>query len=305
MKHTRPLIITPNELTSRARQARHAPTRRRILGWMAGAGLVPLIGCGGGTDEDATEADESGQNAGGSSGADAGTSEGGGGGASSTSWASGGTAAMTAKSTYAASFSDAVSGCALVATTTDGPCTTQDDQEREDISEDWTGLPVRLGIKVVDTSCNPLPGAKVKIWHTNLAGSYSGETPNNGMCLKDQDYSSLDFFRGVQTSDDEGVVYFDTCFPGWYRGRAVHIHFQVKDGATSYRISQLFFPEDLTADIFANHVEYAEYGQPDTTFSNDSIIGEIASGDRSRLLLDVARMSDGAMLASKVVTVAG
>ena len=116
-------------------------------------------------------------------------------------WASGGTVAMTDKASYPDPFTVAPTSCALVATTTAGPCTTATDLVREDISEGWTGLPVRLALKVVDASCNPLANAKVKIWHTNNEGSYSGQTPNNGFCLLDQTYSSSDFMRGVGTTD--------------------------------------------------------------------------------------------------------
>lgn len=218
-------------------------------------------------------------------------------------WASGGTAAMTDKASYPDPFTTAVTTCALVATTTQGPCTTSSNLVREDISEGWSGLPVRLALKVVDTACNAVAGATVKVWHTNLEGSYSGMTPNNNMCLENQSYSSMDFFRGVQTTDASGVVYFDTCFPGWYSGRAIHIHFQISSGGTTYRVSQLFFPEDITQDIFANHGEYAAYGQPNTTFANDNIMSGIPASSRDRHILEVARMTDGAMLASKVVTV--
>jgi protocatechuate 3,4-dioxygenase beta subunit len=99
------------------------------------------------------------------------------------------------------------------------------------------------------------------------------------------------------------VASFDTCFPGWYRSRAIHIHVQVANGGTTYRVSQLFFPEGVTEDIFTNHSEYQSYGQPDTTFSNDNVIGVIPSSERDRHILSVAQMMDGAMLASKVVTV--
>lgn len=260
----------------------------RRLGW--GLAAIPLVQAAACTDSDVA------------AGPDAAST---GDGAAVTDWASGGTAAMTGKASYPDPFTAALTSCALVATTTEGPCTTSDDQVREDVSEGWTGLPVRLLLKVVDSACAPLAGVTVKIWHTNLAGSYSGETPNPTMCLTNQSYSSADFFRGVQTTDASGVVGFDTCFPGWYRGRAVHIHFQVKQGATSYRVSQLFFPEAVTSAIFASHAEYAGYGQPDTTFSDDNIIAGIASADRDRHVLTVARMTDGAMLASKVVTVTG
>ncbi len=219
-------------------------------------------------------------------------------------WASGGTAAMTAKASYPTDPFTASTACVLVASTTEGPCTTATDVDREDLSEGWGGIPVRLMLKVVDTSCNPIAGATVKIWHTNLEGVYSGQTPNPGMCSgNDQTAISANWMRGVQTTDDNGVVAFDTCFPGWYRGRAVHVHFQVKNGSTSYRVSQLFFPEEITTAIFASHVDYKGFGQPDTTFANDNILSPITGDARARLVLDVARMTDGAMLASKVVTV--
>ncbi|MDX2168091.1 MAG: protocatechuate 3,4-dioxygenase [Deltaproteobacteria bacterium] len=223
--------------------------------------------------------------------------------AAATDWASGGTAAMTGKASYPDPFTAMADACELVATTTQGPCTTATDLLRGDVSEGWSGLPVRLALKLVDATCQPVAGATVKIWHTNIEGSYSGQTPNNGLCLQQQAYASQDFFRGAQTTADDGTVFFDTCFPGWYSGRAIHIHFQVKQGDTSYRISQLFFPEDVTTDIFANHPEYAPYGPPNTTLANDGISAAIPSAQLARHILSVARMADGAMLASKVVTV--
>lgn len=219
-------------------------------------------------------------------------------------WATGGTAAMNAKDQYPDPFAAGLGAvCAVVASTTEGPCTTATDLDREDISEAWAGLPVRLALKIVDSGCAPVAGAVVRVWHTNLEGSYSGQTPNNGMCLQDQDYSNSDFFRGVQTSDAEGRVFFDTCFPGWYRGRAVHIHFQVVNNGQTSRISQLTFPDATISEIFDSHPDYAEYGQPDTAVATDNIFSRVSGDEQSALILDVARMPDGAMLASKAVAV--
>jgi protocatechuate 3,4-dioxygenase beta subunit len=214
-------------------------------------------------------------------------------------WASGGTVSMTDKATYPDPFATPPANCLLVSSTTAGPCTTATDLVREDISEGWTGIPVRFALKVVNSACAPLVGAQVRIWHTNIEGSYSGMTPSNAFCLKTQSYSGMDFFRGVAVTSAAGIVYFDTCFPGWYMGRAIHIHFQV----TNTLVSQVFFPQDVITDIFANHAEYKPYGQPDRTNANDGILGGLAAADRARLICEVARMTDGAMLASKVVTV--
>jgi protocatechuate 3,4-dioxygenase beta subunit len=270
-----------------------------------GIAAVPVLSaaCGGSnTGDDTSTGDDGGDD--GTSTVDARPTADAGG--ASDTWASGGTAAMTDKASYPDPFTTAATSCVIVASTTQGPCTTESNLVREDVSEGWTGLPVRLALKVVDSDCNPLSGASVKIWHTNLEGIYSGETPNPGMCNDNNaSYIAMDFMRGVQTTAADGTAFFDTCFPGWYSGRAIHIHFQVSNGATTYRISQLFFPEDLTAEIFADHAEYQSYGQPNTTFSNDNIMSAIPSSQRAALILDYARMTDGAMLASKIVTVTG
>lgn len=272
----------------------HPLHRRELLRRLClGAAALPLARFAAGCDTDSGEStvDASGGDASGDA-------------TSGSDWATGGTAAMTDKSSYPDPFTSTLSSCVLVASTTEGPCTTATDLAREDISEGWAGLPVRLALKVVDASCAAVAGATVKIWHTNLAGIYSGQTPNPSMCSEnDQAYITKDFMRGVQTTNTDGVVTFDTCFPGWYSGRAIHVHFQVKNGATSYRVSQLFFPEDVTAAIFTSHVDYKSYGQPDTLFATDNIMSGISADSRDRHILTVARMSDGVMLASKVVTV--
>ena len=70
------------------------------------------------------------------------------------------------------------------------------------VSEGLTGIPVRLALKVVDATCQAISGAKVKIWHTQITGSYSGNTPNDGMCLKSAAEGEKHDFRGVQTTDE-------------------------------------------------------------------------------------------------------
>jgi protocatechuate 3,4-dioxygenase beta subunit len=261
--------------------------RRQLL---LGVAALPLVkACGGstppGVDPDASPADPDAP--------------------ATNEWATGGTGSMTDKDSYPDPFTDPLATCVLVATTTEGPCNTATDLDREDVSEGFTGIPMRLALKVVDSACAPLAGAVVKIWHTNFEGIYSGQTPQQAFCsLNRQDYIAMDFMRGVRTTAADGTVFFDSCFPGWYPGRAIHIHFQIKVGGQSTRISQLFFPEDITRGIFATHPEYRGFGHPDTTFANDGVLGPVSQADRDRLTFTVARMTDGAMLASKVITVA-
>jgi protocatechuate 3,4-dioxygenase beta subunit len=216
--------------------------------------------------------------------------------ACATGWASGGTAAITGN--YPDPFASPVSACTLITAVTEGPCTEAADQVRKDVSEGYAGLPVRLALKVVNSSCQPIVGAKVKIWHTHALGSYSGNTPNNSMCLKNQSDSSKHYFRGVQTTDDSGRLDFDTCFPGWYMGRCIHIHFTLTLGTKSYT-SQIIFDQAVVDDICKNHVDYKSNGMPDTTNASDSVCGSNVPMYTAK----AERMCDGVMLASKLLVV--
>ena len=104
------------------------------------------------------------------------------------------------------------------------------------------GVEMQLHLRILDstsTSCNekPLAGVDVYIWHTDAQGYYSGfgtrggtdeqkpDTPYAGSPSTTQLDNSDRFLRGVQTTDADGVVSFRSVFPGWYNGRALHIHF--------------------------------------------------------------------------------
>lgn len=298
--------------------------RRRTL-WMLGAGLA-VTACGAESSGDGSTSSSGGAGTTGVDGSSSGNASSSGegssvGGSSSegssgevadtgstgacgsaTAWATGGTAAMTMKSCYPDPFASAPTTCTLICATTEGPCTTETTIEREDISEGYTGLPVRMGLRFVDEDCNPVAGATVQVWHTKLTGVYSGVTPSGMMCYGDEpDAEDEMFFRGSQTTDADGVVYFDSCFPGWYSGRAVHVHFQAQIDDSSWIVSQLLWDDAVVAEVFAEHAEYAGFGQPDTTNGTDNVIG--GEDDKSPYLFDVQRMADGAMLASKTITI--
>lgn len=284
-------------------------TRRGLLGAMGATGAALLVGCGepGGGDTEGggtTSGSTSGEvgSTGGSSGAPTtGSVECD---AEATAWATGGTAAMTAKECYPDPFAGGVMACALICETTQGPCTA-DTIERQDVSEGWPGLPVRLALLIVDAdSCAPVAGARVEIWHTQRTGVYSGKTPKPATCAGgDADAPNYSYFRGSQTAGADGRVDFDTCFPGWYPGRAIHIHFRVYVGTDALVTSQLFFDPTVTAGIFAGHADYAAFGQPDTGNDDDSVIG--GEPEMDKYTLATARMADGAMLASKVIAIRG
>tara|TARA_R110002167_G_scaffold61034_7_gene172108 strand:+ start:3816 stop:4757 length:942 start_codon:yes stop_codon:yes gene_type:complete len=215
-------------------------------------------------------------------------------------WASGGTDSMSAE--YPNPF-DAGYGntCDLTSQTTAGPCYS-DTVAREDISEGRVGLPTRLCFRLVDANCDPVAGAVVDIWHCDRLGVYSGDAMQSvNFCTGgDSEYTSNDFFRGTQTTDADGVVWFSTCFPGWYSSRAVHIHFIVSINNTSYVTSQVGFVDDLVDDILTSHAEYSSRGTPDTHNYNDTVF---PSSGYEEYLLDTHKMSDGSMLAWKTLMI--
>lgn len=217
-------------------------------------------------------------------------------------WAAGGTESMTDAATYPNPFSGSAGAlCALTLPTTLGPCF-YTSPERRDVSEGYTGLPMRLVLRIVDTACRPVAGARLDIWHTGNTGVYSGG-PIPFCTGGDPDAVAHLYFRGSQISDADGLVSFDTCFPGAYDGRALHIHFQVfpAGAAPASIVSQLFFPQPLVDEIFASHPDYTPHGLPDTPNAADGIylsVGEAA-------ILEYAPMTDGAMLAWKEVVITG
>jgi len=97
--------------------------------------------------------------------------------------------------------------------------------------------------------CAPLQGAMVDVWHCDAKGVYSAvRDPNFGETTNRQ------FLRGYQVTDKNGVARFTTIYPGWYQGRAVHIHFKIRHQATSNEsyefTSQLFFDEEMSDEVF-------------------------------------------------------
>ncbi len=219
-------------------------------------------------------------------------------------WATGGTAAMVALANYPDPFaSESASTCTLTCAATIGPCHTTS-PEQVDVSDGWDGLPVRLALRVVNEECEPVEGVILEIWHTNHEGIYSGDITD--MCNDVEEYKPLLFFRGYQRTDADGRVYFNTCYPGWYTSRVVHIHFRImtgdydaSDSATAEVISQLFFTDELNSEIFTEHEKYKEYGLPDTQLDTDNVVG--GEDDPSPYILDIEKMEDGVMLASKTI----
>ena len=77
---------------------------------------------------------------------------------------------------------------------------------------------------------------------------------------------------GGQSSDAAGTAIFKTIYPGWYRGRTVHIHVKVHIGGNVVHTGQLYFPDRLTDTAHAA-APYSKRPGRDTRNANDSIYG--------------------------------
>lgn len=189
------------------------------------------------------------------------------------------------------------------------------------ITGDRSGLPLMINITVfnINNSCAGLKGALVDIWHCDSKGEYSeyggkdehgsmggpgmpppggGHPPNDS--LHKQNYAGMPpppmgggsmqaanhvnehFLRGRQTTNSNGQVSFHSIYPGWYAGRAPHIHAHIYNTkGQSLLVTQIAFPEEVSKAVYAGGV-YAAHGLPDTTNAadmvfNDSIANELAT----------------------------
>ena len=159
--------------------------------------------------------------------------------------------------------------CDVTPRQTEGPYYFDIGQVRRDIAEGRPGTPLLVALRLVETgSCEPIPDATVDIWHADAAGQYSGY---RGQGDDGIDTSGQTFLRGRQITDADGLVEFETIYPGWYPGRAVHIHFKAYADGRSLVASQMYFPDDITGIVYSAE-PYSTRGHQGTTNESDRIL---------------------------------
>lgn len=240
-----------------------ALARRRMIRLMAGASLLPLVGC---TSEETTSASPS------SSASSAGCAEipeetagpfpGDGSGGVNVLKESG-----VVRSDITRSFGDSAGGTA-------------------------EGVPLTITMTVVDAASGcgtPKRGAAVYVWHCDRDGAYS---------LYSEGVTEENYLRGVQETDEKGRVTFTSIFPGCYPGRWPHVHFEVygsladATAATSItNTSQLAFPRDVCDTVYATD----GYGDSVRNLSSLSLEddGIFSDGHDSQLAAMTGSTADG------------
>ena len=119
-----------------------------------------------------------------------------------------------------------------------------------------------------NAACAAVSGANVEIWQCDATGNYS-------------EYGSQTtqtYLRGIQTTNSNGEVTFTTIYPGWYQGRATHIHIEVKIGGASRKATQIAFPESVNNTVYASGV-YASRGSNPMSNLSDGIFADSLSAE--------------------------
>jgi len=158
-----------------------------------------------------------------------------------------------------AAATNALPGCVARPQQTAGPFFVEEALDRSDIRSDpatgavSAGVPLRLAFRVSRLSggaCAPLVGATIHVWHCDAVGRYSDIGGWGGSTAGQK------FLRGYQKTDAAGAAAFTTIYPGWYEGRAVHVHFKIRVPGSSGQMreftSQLYFDDALSDRVFAS-----------------------------------------------------
>ena len=245
-----------------------------------GAGMLQVLGCGSGTPTSPTTTSNSGE---------------------TTAPASGGTASST---------------CSAIPQETAGPYPGDGSNGpnvlsltgvvRSDIRSSFAGLngvadgvPLTIALTIVSKStCAPLGGHAVYLWHCDRPGRYSLYTAG---------VTNQNFLRGVQAADANGQVTFTSIFPGCYSGRWPHIHFEVYPSlsaatsvANKIATSQIALPKAASDLVYAT----SGYETSVTNLSRITLATDNVFSDGSAL--ELATMSgslSGGLTASLTVAV--
>jgi protocatechuate 3,4-dioxygenase beta subunit len=204
------------------------------------------------------------------------------------------TASAIAASATTSGTSSSGPTCVLTAALTEGPFFVDEKLNRADIRTDpatgavSTGIPLALTFnvsRVANNACTPLTGAYLDVWHCDSGGIYS-----------DVSGSSQKFLRGYQLTDANGSAAFSSIYPGWYRGRAVHIHFKLRlyAGSTkSYEFTSQFFFDDTLTDSVYTQPPYSSRSVRTTRNANDGIYNSLSATEKAGLTLQTSKTTSG------------
>jgi protocatechuate 3,4-dioxygenase beta subunit len=204
----------------------------------------------------------------------------------------------TTTGTTTSTTTSASSGCVVTPTETEGPYPyvggeATNPLNRVDVTGGQTGVPLSITFLVVNTNdnCNVVSDARVDIWHCNKDGYYSGYANQPGL-LGSKSYVGETWLRGYELSDSNGAAKFTTIYPGWYGGRATHIHIEVYVNSVMKKTSQVTFLETIS-DVVHVSTLYAAHGVNPVRNANDSVFGDSATDLANEIMTLVGSVSAG------------
>ncbi|KIY72247.1 aromatic compound dioxygenase [Cylindrobasidium torrendii FP15055 ss-10] len=172
--------------------------------------------------------------------------------------------------------------CVLAPVVTEGPYYHKEGHPiRNNMAELQQGLLLLLDVGVIDVeTCEPMEGVLVDLWHANATGHYAGhpwpkpelkdEKPQVGgkragllSAFPRTEYEET-WLRGAWPTNRNGVAQFTTIFPGYYTGRATHVHTKVFQdwqptdngsftGGRLMHVGQFFFDDEVNSVIDKMH----------------------------------------------------
>jgi protocatechuate 3,4-dioxygenase beta subunit len=223
---------------------RESTARRDALRWLCGALMVPMAGCGGGSDDTSSET---------SSSSSTGTSTSGTSSSTSTT-ASGSTCSVINEETagpYPGDGSNSSSGSIANALALSGIVRSDIRSSIAGATGVAAGVPLTMRIVLVNTngSCAALDGYAIYLWHADALGRYS---------MYSSGVTGENYLRGVQPTDASGQASFLTVYPGCYDGRMPHMHFEIFRSTTTassfsnkLRTSQIALPNEVSSAVYA------------------------------------------------------
>ena len=192
------------------------------------------------------------------------------------------------------------SDCSVTNSETAGPFPIKDPASlvKTDITGDRPGvkLTLKINIKNKNNSCATLANTIVDVWHCDAKGEYS---EYGGTGMQTTNWTSVHWLRGRQTTDANGLVTFTSIFPGWYSGRAPHIHVHIYNASgKSLLVTQIAFDKTICDTVYTTAKDYISKGKQDTTNASDNVFGDGFTNELGSLS---GNISEGYILTHNIV----
>lgn len=185
-----------------------------------------------------------------------------------------------------------------------GPFYVLGEYVRSDLREDQPGVDVTFDAQFIDVeTCEPITDVWFDIWNCNSTGVYSGVVSNGNGNTADTSNINATFLRGIQKTDADGVVQFQTIFPGHYSGRTTHHHVVAHvgnvtqlanntiTGGTVAHIGQFFWDQDLIYEVEATS-PYNTNTITITTNAEDRVFDDETENTTSDPVINYVRIGD-------------